>query len=238
MTTGHSKKDGAFRRHLKADDVGASSWADAIRDLEESGLDLEQKYTPPRPEQTPKKTGNEPTQPSIATRDETSPDLSLTPNSSTSRYDEIRKSSSMKMGAADLTVIVAFSDLIAKVNFAGKAINELRRQHPDFFPDRLFKTWTDNLKETSTVMMKELHAMRNGRQQKKYDKRCICSECSGVFMVPLGPDQTCDACKAAKVPKGGGAYARKVEPQDVTTEEPPRAEVDRTGETGEVTSSE
>ncbi|MCC7391855.1 hypothetical protein IT571_05800, partial [Candidatus Sumerlaeota bacterium] len=109
------------------------------------------------------------------------------------------------------------------------------RAHSDYFPERLFKTWTDNLKETSTVMMKELHEMRHGRQQKKYDKRYVCSTCSCVFMVPLGPDQVCDACKAARVPKGGGAYARKVEPRDETTEETKPPKVDRSAETGKMT---
>ncbi|MCC6547391.1 hypothetical protein IT570_09510 [Candidatus Sumerlaeota bacterium] len=228
MTSGNSKKDSGFRRHIKAEDVSASSWADAIRELEESGCDLEGKHTPP-----PRKTGNEPTQPRIDATSETSPELSRTPGSAMSRYDELRRAPTLKMQSADLGVIVAFSDLIAKVNVAGKAINDLKRAHPDFFPDRLFKTWTDNLKETSTVMMKELHEMRNGRQQKKYDKRCICKACHGVFMVSLGADQLCDACKAARVPKGGGAYARRVEPQDTTAPDEPKPDVDRSAETGE-----
>ena len=230
MTKGKSKQDSGFRRKIKADDVSASSWADAIRELEESGRDLEPKAPPPAP-----KTGDEPTQARIDPRDETSPELSRSTGSALSRYDELRKAPTMKMQSADLTVIVAFSDLIAKVNAAGKAVNELKRAHPDYFPERLFKIWTDNLKETSTVMMKELHEMRHGRQQKKYDKRYVCSTCSCVFMVPLGPDQVCDACKAARVPKGGGAYARKVEPRDETTEETKPPKVDRSAETGKST---
>ena len=207
------KRDsGVFRAEIKLDgDVSASSWADAIREMEETARDAAEKK---RAKQAAAEAAAAPPPAPARSIGETT-DSKLN-DTTRSRYDEIRKTPTLKMESGDLSVMVAFSEVIAKVNTAGKAINTLRKSHPDLFPERLYKTWTDNLKETSTVMMKEFHNMRNGRQQKKYDKRCVCSVCHSVFMVPLGADQTCDACKAAKVPRGGGGYTTAKRNEDKT----------------------
>lgn len=197
---------GMFRRDIKIEkDSSASNWADAIRELEESGSDLQEKKKAPYPQpRLPK-----PADPEAATRDITNPELNKTPRS-LSRYEELCHTPTLKMESGDLNVIVAFSEVIAKVNAAGKSLNTLRKKQPELFPAHMYHTWVENLKETSTVMMKEFHHLRNGRQQKKYDKRYVCEKCHSVFMVPLPSDNTCDACRASAVPRGGGAYGGKV----------------------------
>lgn len=114
-----------------------------------------------------------------------------------SRYEQLAKQSSMQLEQGDMQVLMQFSSVIAKVNEAGQALNKLRERHGEELPPHIINGLRENLKETSTVMLKELHALRNGRQQKKYDKRCICRLCHSVFMVPLPPDGICDECRAA-----------------------------------------
>lgn len=208
---------GAYRAEIKLDsDVSASSWADAIREMEETARDAAEKKRAKQAAAAAAAAAVPPPAAPIPARSIGETTDSKLSDTTRSRYDEIRKTPTLKMESGDLSVMVEFSEIIARVNTAGKAISTLRKAHPNLFPERLYKTWTDNLKETSTVMMREFHNMRNGRQQKKYDKRCICSVCHSVFMVPLGADQTCDACRAAKVPRGGGGYTSSKRNEDKT----------------------
>ncbi len=113
------------------------------------------------------------------------------------RYEQLCKLPSMPMEQDDKKVMVEFSGVIAKVNEAGKAFSQLRHQFPELIPPHLQSALRENLRETSTVMLRELHNMRNGRQQKKYDNRYICKRCHSVFMIPLPSDRLCDECRAS-----------------------------------------
>lgn len=114
-----------------------------------------------------------------------------------SRYDELRNARGVSMEKDDLCVYTDFSSVIGKIHAAQQTIEGLRRDFPDILPERSFDTWIGNLKETQMVMMREFHALRNGRREKKYDKRCICVRCFSVFLVPLPADGLCDECRAA-----------------------------------------
>lgn len=117
-----------------------------------------------------------------------------------SRYEELCRTPSISMKQTDMLVMSEFSEIIGQVNKAGKALNTLRKQHPGLVQDRLAETCVENLKETSQVMLREFHSMRHGREQKKYDKRCVCVNCHGVFMTPLPSDRICDECRAGQTP--------------------------------------
>lgn len=117
------------------------------------------------------------------------------------RYEKLCKTPSMRMEQADMMVLSEFSEIIASVNQAGKLVGRLQSRFPDYINERMIHVCRENLKETATVMLKEFHTLRHGRQQKKYDKRCICRKCHNIFMVPLPGDGICDECRASQTPR-------------------------------------
>lgn len=166
------------------DDAG--DWMSALNDLEKEQEKSASSEPPPPEAPAPEK-------PTPA------PDRPLT------KYEELCRAPSMNVAKEDLSVISQFSAVIASVNDAGRSIDGLRKSFPHAVEERHFSTWSENLKMTATTMMREFHALRNGRQQKKYDKRCVCEKCHSVFMVAL-PGNICDECRAQEVPRGGGEY--------------------------------
>jgi len=120
-----------------------------------------------------------------------------------SRYEELCRTPSMKIEKGDLSVLTEFSRIIANVQQLSRHIDAMKGDYPDVLPERFYNTWADNMKETSMVMLKEFHAMRHGRQQKKYDARHVCSRCQSVFMMALPSDNVCDACRGAMAPRTG-----------------------------------
>lgn len=120
-----------------------------------------------------------------------------------SKYELLCRTPSMKMEKGDLKVWTEFSVVIGKVSAAAAALERLRTRVPSMKDNRSCRTCADNLKETSIVMMKEFHSLRNGRAAKKYDATHVCAECHMVFMVPLPEDGICDACRGAKAPRLG-----------------------------------
>ncbi|MBI1292566.1 hypothetical protein GC173_15215 [bacterium] len=117
------------------------------------------------------------------------------------KYEEMCRAKSLNIGAADVKVIAEFSQIIAAVNEATRMLDRLEKTYPDQLPDRLLTLIRENLRDSTQTMLKELHAMRNGRVQKKYDKKYVCCECHTVFLVPLPADNVCDACRASSVPR-------------------------------------
>lgn len=117
------------------------------------------------------------------------------------RYEELCKKPSMKIERADAAVFNEFSALVAHVSKALHHLEAAVAKDPEVLPERHVKTCVDNLKDTQTLMMKEFHALRNGRIQKKYDPRCVCVQCTTVYMIPLGPDGICDSCRGSNAPK-------------------------------------
>jgi hypothetical protein len=129
---------------------------------------------------------------------DTLPDTTPIPDSRPmTRYEELCRKPSMSLEAGDVSVMTDLSEIIARVNEAARYVERLQKEHPNFMPERFLNLWINNLRDTSQVMMREFHALRNGRQQKKYDKRCICAKCNGVFLTVL-PGGVCDECRASK----------------------------------------
>ncbi len=112
------------------------------------------------------------------------------------RYEELCKRTSVKMQAEDLETLSAYSKVIGSVSNAELKLRQLVESYPDELPEHLKKTCANNLKETVMVMLNEFHQLRNGRRQKKYDKRHVCQKCHSVFLVPLPKDGICDECRA------------------------------------------
>lgn len=175
--------------------TGATNWADAFKELaaeDETAASTSTASTTP---------------PAIdSSIPETPPPGSAPKQRPLSRYEEMIRAPSLTMNKEDINAITEFSEMIAKVNAAQRSLEKLRTAHPELFNERMYSGWTANLKETGMIMLKEFHALRNGRQQKKYDKRFVCSKCHSVFMVPLPPEGLCDECKGSKTPRLGGAY--------------------------------
>jgi hypothetical protein len=182
----------------------AGDWASAMENLQQEASVPSAPVGPVKPiatgaSSTPVQAGSPPSGLPNAAEVDATP----TTDRPLSKYEELIRTPSMKMERADLGVMTEFSQIIALVSNAARAADAVEKKHPGQVPERLIRLWRDNLRETSTVMLRELHAMRNGRQQKKYDKRCVCVECHSVFMVPLPGDGVCDACRAAKAPRTG-----------------------------------
>jgi hypothetical protein len=117
------------------------------------------------------------------------------------KYEELCRTRSLTIGKADVGVIAEFSQVIAAMNEVQRQLDKVLKTHPEHIPERLANLVRENMRESAQTMLKELHAMRNGRVQKKYDKRCICTVCHSVFLVPLPADNICDACRASSVPR-------------------------------------
>lgn len=124
-----------------------------------------------------------------------------TPDRPMTRYEQLCKLPSMQMERADMDVMVEFSEVIALVNKAGRSATKLRDNHPYALPEHITNMIRNNLKETATVMLRELHIMRNGRAKKTYEKKFVCKSCHSVFMVPLPGDGICDECRAGMTPR-------------------------------------
>jgi len=121
------------------------------------------------------------------------------PEPALSRYDELRRLKGVRMEKTDLTIFSDLSVVLGKVNAAQRTVETLRAKHPELVDERIYNTWVTNLKETQMIMLREFHALRNGLKEKKYDKRCICTKCNAVFLVPL-PDGICDECRSVSKP--------------------------------------
>lgn len=185
-----------FRIDLTSDeDVSKADWDTLMQELETVGKELappgdeaEEAEAPPSPAVT------QPEPQEVETP-------ATTPETARSRYEELCRTPSMKMEAGDLEAMTRLSEVIGKINEALRNVEKLEEADTaGEFPERFTKLWTQNLKDTVTVLMKEFHALRHGRYQKKYDKKFICKECHGVFMAPL-PGGICDECRANHRPQ-------------------------------------
>ena len=192
---------------------GAMSWADALKALEEDGGGG---AAPIRPAQKPaQKKPAPPTPPPPAPASATEAPAAAGPAETTApqdaparkqnRIEELMKKPSMTVPSEDLAVMTEMSNILSHVNAAYNAVQKFGADHPYLVAPNILRMWEDNLKETSTVMMREFHNMRHGRQKKAYDKRCICNECHSVFMFPL-PDGVCDECRHRPKDIQSGAY--------------------------------
>lgn len=123
-----------------------------------------------------------------------------------SKYDELRKKPSMTMKVEDLKVWDELSEIMGSVNRAVAMIDAFRRDFADKIPGEKFDAVGSSLKDVSTVMFREFHALRHGKRNKTYDKKNVCTKCHSVFMEPL-PEGVCDECRSNTKPfPGAGEY--------------------------------
>ena len=92
----------------------------------------------------------------------------------------------------DLDVFGELSEIMSSVNSALNRLQVFQRKHPYLVAPNILRHWEENLRETSTLMTREFHALRNGKDNKTYDKRCVCNICHTVYMEPLPEDGICD----------------------------------------------
>lgn len=118
------------------------------------------------------------------------------------RYDEMRKRKSVTVRGEDIKVMEEMSEVICTVNTATSLLEEFRKKYGEAITEQKYNGWRNTLRDTSMIMLKEFHALRNGRQAKTYDKRNICSVCHTVFMEPLPADRICDECRSRTAPRG------------------------------------
>lgn len=193
-----------FREEIKMDDGdSASNWMELLNELKDS-----KREEAPGPQPTPPTPVDVPDEPRGRTVE-----VDITPDMEDDtakvdeqqrrrdRYQELCREPSMNIQKADMMVMSEFSDIIAEVNKAGKDLTRLRSEFEGVIQPRILNTCVENLKETATVMLREFHNMRHGRQEKKYDKRYVCVNCHQVFMVPLPGDRICDECRAGMTPR-------------------------------------
>lgn len=116
-----------------------------------------------------------------------------------SKYDELRKKPSMTMKVEDLKVWDELSEIMGSVNRAVALIDSFKRDNAEKLPVEKFDGVAAGLKEVSSIMFREFHALRHGKQHKTYDKKNVCTKCHSVFMAPL-PDGICDECRSNTKP--------------------------------------
>lgn len=196
---------------------GAMSWADALKALENEGDAAGAAVARPAPKPAARKPAPAPPAPapSAASTPAAEPAAQAAPPEAAApqdaparkpnRIEELMKKPSMTVPSEDLAVMTEMSNILSHVNAAYNAVQKFGTDHPYLVAPNILRMWEDNLKETSTVMMREFHNMRHGRQKKTYDKRCICNECHSVFMFPL-PDGVCDECRHRPKDIQSGAY--------------------------------
>lgn len=183
--------------HLKLD-VGsggdaALDWEAALKELEAAPLPSARPKAPTPPgiaEATPQAATPSPARPT---------ELSL--------YDQIRKKAAAPkptITADDLRTLDELAEILASVNGALTLLDGFEKHHPDAVTERTRAGWRHNLKETSSIMLREFHMLRHGKQNKTYDPRCVCTACHTVALFPL-PDGLCDECRG-KQNRPGGAY--------------------------------
>jgi hypothetical protein len=121
------------------------------------------------------------------------------------RYEELCRKPSMTMESDDLKIIDELSEILSYINTATNLLEKFGKAHPYLIAPNILRVWEDNLKETTTVMYREFHNLRNGRKAKTYDKRYVCTKCQSVAMLPL-PEGLCDECRSKTVGGRDGSY--------------------------------
>jgi hypothetical protein len=124
---------------------------------------------------------------------------------SRSKYRELATKRAVKISNEDLKTLDELAEILASVNIANTLLGGFVRQHPEAVSPRIIESWRHNLKETSQIMMREFHQLRNGKDNKAYDPRNVCTVCHTVYLAPL-PDGVCDQCRANTGTRAEGAY--------------------------------
>jgi hypothetical protein len=179
------------------EDDGPIDWAAALRELEKSAPKANpEDYTPiptvkstaPAPESRPASSG-----------------ITRPTSDGRSRYEELTKKRAVSISEEDLKTLDELADILSSVNIASSLLDGFVSHHPEAVQPRLIEGWRHNLKETAQIMLREFHQLRNGKENKTYDPRNVCTVCHTVYLSPL-PDGVCDECRANRGEKKDGAY--------------------------------
>ncbi len=139
--------------------------------------------------------------PSAAARRET-PDEEeppAAPKTPMSRYDQLRKRPSISMAPEDVRTANEFSEILFHISRALVLLQRFREKYPYLIAPNVFAVWEDNMKESSTTMLREFQSLKNPRAR-HYEKKFVCKLCKSVFFVSL-PDGICDECRGKMGPK-------------------------------------
>lgn len=193
----------SFRLDLSSEDCvpeSAADWSSAMADLDKAS----RPPCPPVPVEPltplPRTSPAQPVPAAAVSMPTPAPDC--TPARPLTRYEQLCRQRSVSIESNDVEIMTELSEIISHVNEIARLIERLDKEYNGYVPQRFVDMWSQNLKETSMVMLKEFHALRNGQQQKKYDRRNVCCCCHSVFMVALPADGLCDECRAYKTTKG------------------------------------
>lgn len=171
---------------------------DAALDWEAALRELEQSAPQPAAPKAPATPANEKT--AVAPSPQRPTELNL--------YDQIRKRATAPpaptITADDLRTLDELAEILASVNGAMTLLDAFDKHHPGAVAERTSNGWRHNLKETASIMLREFHTLRHGKQAKTYDPRCVCTSCHTVALFPL-PDGLCDECRG-KAARTGGEY--------------------------------
>jgi hypothetical protein len=122
-----------------------------------------------------------------------------------SKLQELMNRPSMSVDDDAMAVMTELSNILSNVNAALNGVQKFSSDHPALIAPNIYRMWEDNLKETSTMMLREFTNLRHGKKARTYDKRTICKECHSVFMLPL-PDGVCDECRDKPKDTNQGFY--------------------------------
>lgn len=190
---------------LEIDDDGPVDWAKALAELEAS------------PDEAPARPPAPPKEDSAAEEPPEAPDAEAEARlaalraereqaraAQRAKLEALRSKPAVSMKKDDMTVVDELAEILSKVNTALNELKRFERKHPQLVAPNILRAWEYNLKETSTMMLREFDQLREGQKQKTYDARFVCKECKTVFMEKLPGDRLCDECRARLVPRGGG----------------------------------
>jgi len=201
---------------------GPVNWAAALAELEGDAAPITPKKKPatvpapppppvakaasPAPPANPSPPAPAPAaqKPAEAATGKPAPDDAAAPRKQ-SKLQELMNRPSMTVEDDAMQVMTELSNILSNVNAALNGVNKFAADHPALIAPNIYRMWEDNLKETSTMMLREFTNMRHGKKAKTYDKRTICKECHGVFMLPL-PDGVCDECRDKPKDPNQGFY--------------------------------
>lgn len=197
---------------------GPVNWAAALAELEGDSAPItpKKKPAPPAPPPAPAPRAAAPPPPAAPpaapapaksaerASDTPSPDDASAPRKQ-SKLQELMSRPSMTVEDDAMLVMTELSNILSNVNAALNGVQKFAKDHPALIAPNIYRMWEDNLKETSTMMLREFTNMRHGKKAKTYDKRTICKECHSVFMLPL-PDGVCDECRDKPKDTNQGFY--------------------------------
>ncbi len=195
---------------------GPVNWAAALAELEGDSAPITPKKkpapAPPPPAPVAKAAPPAPAPPAAPAAPKPAESAAGTPvpedapaGRKVSKLQELMNRPSMSVDDDAMAVMTELSNILSNVNAALNGVQKFSADHPALIAPNIYRMWEDNLKETSTMMLREFTNLRHGKKARTYDKRTICKECHSVFMLPL-PDGVCDECRDKPKDTNQGFY--------------------------------